>query len=115
MASVSRPFPITVVALLAGLMALAGIAFGALGIAGGAGAYGVASLVVGVIYFLCAYGLWSLKGWAWMLSVIAQLLNIVTALVPLASKGSVVWVQLVVAVLILLYLNSGGVKRAFGR
>jgi hypothetical protein len=115
MAGASRPFPITVVAILAGLGALAGIVFGALGIVGGAGVYGAVSVIVGVLYLVCAYGLWSLKGWAWMLSVLAQVLNIVAAFVPLANGGSIAWVQLGVGAIILLYLNSSGVKRAFGR
>jgi hypothetical protein len=119
MAGASRPFPITVVAILAGLGALASIVIGALGIAGGAAVYGGVTLVVGLIYFFCAYGLWSLKGWAWMLSVVAQILTIVSVFVPLATGGSIAWAQvapqIVVAAIILLYLNSSGVKRAFGR
>ena len=115
MAGASRPFPITVVSILAGLGALSGIVFGALAIAGGAGVYGAVALILGLLYLVCAYGLWSLQGWAWMLSVIAQILNIVGAFVPLTNGGSIAFVQLGVAVIILVYLNSGGVKRAFGR
>ncbi len=115
MAGASRPFPITVVSILAGLGALSGIVFGGLALAGGGGVYAVVALVLGLLYLVCAYGLWSLQGWAWMLSVLAQILNIVAAVAPLASGGSVAFVQLGVAVIILAYLNTGGVKRAFGR
>ncbi len=115
MAGASRPFPITVVPILAGLGALSGIVLGGLALAGGGGVYAVVVLVLGLLYFVCAYGLWSLQGWAWMLSMLAQILTIVASVAPLASGGSVAYVQLIVAVIILLYLNSGGVRKAFGR
>jgi hypothetical protein len=128
-----RPMGIRVLAILAMLGGALGIAsaLGMLGLGGvvaasGAGAIGGIGVGLGGVFLIGAvlnlvfgFGAWNLKGWAWWLGVIGTTLHIVSAigsftlggghLLNLASAGTLV------NILILVYLLTPGVQRAFGR
>lgn len=85
-----------------------------------------ASMVVGVVFFILfgliglwvAWGLFNLKGWAWLTTLIFQGIGIVGNLANLASgidsPGSIV-LQLVISGVVIYYLLRPNVKRAFGK
>jgi uncharacterized membrane protein (DUF2068 family) len=73
-------------------------------------------LVLGALYFLVGFGLWTLKPWAWMLTVIlcgiGLALNLVQALSGEVVGGSF---GLIVNGFVLWYMMRPHVKTAFGR
>ncbi len=75
-------------------------------------------LVSGVLSLVFAYGAWYLKPWAWMLGLVAEglavLSNLVNLILGYSNFGSFL-VSLVVAGVIIYYLMTPEVKRAFGR
>jgi uncharacterized membrane protein (DUF2068 family) len=78
---------------------------------------GVIALISGVVGLLAGYGLFTLKGWGWTLAVVFAIANIVSNLLSLFRGVNVVGaiVGIVISGLILYYLNTPTVKRAFGK
>lgn len=77
---------------------------------------GVALLVQGLLQLVTAYGLFTLKGWAWALAVILQIFSLAVngfQLVRGQMGGPVIGI--LIAAGILYYLFRPHVKRAFGR
>lgn len=137
--SISRPMGVTILAVLAligGVLGLIGglgiIAGGALigGIVGGTAgvAFGGFAFVVGIVTLglavadlFFAYGAWTLKPWGWSLGVILQLASLVWIAISAVLSGDLVGslvasaISIAIALVILYYLNTPGVKQAFGR
>lgn len=135
-----RPMGVTILAVLAaigGVLGLCGsltiIGLGGVlgGLAAGLGApvadaaalggltviFGVLSLVLAVLYLIFAYGAWTLQPWAWILGIAGAILSLVLSLINVlqgAGIGSQL-VSIIIAGVILYYLNTPDVKRAFGR
>jgi uncharacterized membrane protein (DUF2068 family) len=78
---------------------------------------GVVALISGVIGLIAGYGLFTLKGWGWTLAVIFAVANIVSNLLSLFQGANIVGaiIGIVISGLILYYLNTPTVKRAFGK
>lgn len=127
-ATVARPTGVTVIAVVIGIggviLALAGIVvlvggsflFGALLGAGGAMAgvvAGVIVLVIAALYLYTAWGAWNLKNWAWVVSLILAALGVLGSLTGLRSAGN--WLGLVLNAVVIYFLFTPDVKRAFGR
>jgi uncharacterized membrane protein (DUF2068 family) len=135
-----RPTGVTILAILAAIggilllcPSLAAIGLGGLvggvvgsqfGVAAGAATgglvaiLGVVALVLAVLELAFAYGAWGLKPWAWTLGVAAEIISIVLTLIRLVSfRGSLGGeiINLAIAAIILYYLMTPEVKRAFGR
>lgn len=128
-----RPTGVTVLAVLAAIggvlgiiggLALAGLGSLAAGLAGsadlGALAFvvGGAELVVGALYIAFAIGAWGGRPWAWATGIVVALANIVLPIVWViigASSVASAAVSVVIAGVILYYLNQPSVKRFFGR
>lgn len=130
MSGTSRPLGITIISILSGLGGLsylffgvAALGFGGLATAGGASAsvaaptmaVGVVYLVLGLVTLFCAYGLWALKSWAWMVAVVVQLIGLATVVLAAVTGSGLNIVSAAISILIVGYLMSGGVKSAFGR
>jgi len=135
-----RPMGVTILAVLAaigGVLGLCGsltiIGLGGVlgGLAAGVGApaadaavlggltviFGVLSLVLAVLYLVFAYGAWMLKPWAWMLGIAGAILSLALSLINIlqgAGIGSQL-VSVIIAGVIIYYLNTPDVKKAFGR
>jgi len=114
-----RPLGVTLIAILLALNGVASIiaAVGTLG----PGYLGVADAAFGVLFgallIFLAYGMWTLRLWAWYATLIIEGLNAVFALItlilaPLLASN---WVSLVLAVIIIGYLLQPGVRAAFGQ
>lgn len=131
-----RPSGITILAILAaigGVLGLLGgiclITGGALlgGVLGASGAgvgvgiwsvlAGLLILATGVLDLAFAYGAWMLMPWAWMLGIIAEGVALLSALLNLLNGGSFFsfLVSAAIAGVILYYLFTPEVKKAFGR
>ena len=134
-----RPLGITILAVLAIIGGILGICGGLSGIVGGsflgglaasAGAsnaaalggmlavYSIVSLAFAVAYLAFGFGAWTLRPWAWMLGMVLAGLSVVFQLVALVAGwttfgGAII--PLVVDGVIIYYLLTPDVKKAFGR
>ncbi len=126
-----RPTGVTILAILAliggilmiigGILALTGSAFLATQGEGGVAALviiiGLIMLVTGVLDLVFAVGAWSLKPWAWTLGIIVWAIGLVLAIVQGATSGN--WgnqaISIIISIIVLYYLNTRGVKEAFGK
>ena len=79
-------------------------------------AMGIAFVVLGLLQLFTAYGLFTLKGWAWLLAVVMQVLSLVLNGIQIfrGQVGGAVVAALIAGGL-LDYLFRPHVKRAFGR
>jgi hypothetical protein len=68
-------------------------------------------LILGLISFLLAYGLWTGKGWAWTLTFIFSIIGMLLGLVSLPFGIIIILID----VLILYYLTRPHVKAFFGK
>src|SRR5262245_61360082 len=89
----NRPLGVTILAVLAfinGVLSILGGLFlsgmaGAATAQGSAGAgsavmaVGIVSIVLGVLYLICGFGLWTLKPWAWTLAIVVNILALLAA------------------------------------
>lgn len=71
---------------------------------------GVILLIMGIINFIIGWGLWTLKGWAWLLALIFGIINIILGIYPTIN-----WISIIINLIIVLYLWQPDVKAAFGR
>ena len=70
-----------------------------------------------VLWALIAWGLLSLKPWAWLFTIVVAVLGLLSAGLALlgGSDLSAMLPALVIDAIILIYCMTSGVKRAFGR
>ncbi len=133
-----RPLGVTLIAILSllsglggvlkglALLGVGGLAIAAIGgvypvagaiIGGIAGIAGIIGLVNGLFTLGFSYGAWKLKGWAWAIGVATQWAAIIWSglviLGPGVLRGQLG--HLLVAGVVLFYLYTPEVKRAFGR
>jgi hypothetical protein len=107
----------------AGLAAMAGRGGGMGGPLAAMGAFaGVACLILAVLYLINGVGLWKLRGWGRLLTIVLlvigvvfEVMGIVRALAPM-HVGFIVWELIMIAidVWILTYMFKPHVKQAFG-
>lgn len=71
---------------------------------------GVAT-IVGILYLLTAYGLWTGKGWARMLALVLLVLDIIGGLLTL--PGGII--TIIIAAVLLWYFMTPAVKAFFGQ
>jgi hypothetical protein len=133
--SASRPTAVTVIAVLliiggalGVLGGLAGLFLGAaVGVAGGSGEAAAAgglvallsivAIVLSLVNFVIAYGLWTLKPWAWIATLVLEGISILLSLGNVVSgngAGGAVF-GIAIAGVIIYYLMQPNVKQAFGR
>lgn len=72
-------------------------------------------LLTGVLGLVLAWGLFTLKGWAWLLTLIFQGLNVLSNLSSFGSNPGGAVLGIVIAAVIIYYLLRPEVKRAFGK
>jgi|SRR5688572_21741263 hypothetical protein len=129
----TRPTGITILAILAGIagvlgllggLALFGIGAAIGGAVGGVGGaafgtiFGLGLIALSIAYLAFAYGAWGLKPWAWTLGVASQIIGLVLTLLQIVTgnqsiTGAIIGIAL--NLIILYYLDTPDVRRAFGR
>ncbi len=109
------------------LLAVAALIFGGLGLAAAASLATAGTPDANLRFFftffdaalslLVAYGFWMLRAWAWWLGVVLTSFGLVVGVTSLPGASSVasVLLPLIVRCLIMAYLLTSGVRRAFGR
>ncbi len=134
-----RPMGITILAILGIIGGVLGILGGCGVVAGGAllgaagvqagesnvgalggllSVYGILLLVISVAWIVFGIGAWTLKPWAWMLGLILVGASIVLSLLSIIAGWSTIGSQIISIVIdavIVYYLMTPDVKRAFGR
>jgi hypothetical protein len=113
-----RPLGVTIIAILqliSSILLLFG-GFGSFVIGMATMPFGFILLIVGAVFlffgligFIIGWGLWTLKGWAWMIAFILNLLSVILAILSFDI------ISLIIPLIIVIYLNQGEVKAAFGR
>lgn len=114
----SRPFGVTLIAILAVLGGigsfLSGLAVIAilplLGII-----LGGILIVIGLAYFAVAYGLWKGLNWAWVITLIVSVIGIIVGLVSLAVGNMGAIFHVIVNAIVIYYLYRPNVKAYFGK
>ncbi|MFB2938441.1 hypothetical protein ACE1B6_24605 [Aerosakkonemataceae cyanobacterium BLCC-F154] len=80
--------------------------------------FAIILIIIGLIGFLLAYGLYTLKGWAWLIALTLNILSIFSSLSAIifnpTKKGGDTF-GLIIASVIVYYLLRPEVKRAFGK
>jgi hypothetical protein len=123
-----RPTGVTILAVLAALGGIFGILAGlallglgsfvaATGLGGLAFVFGLIVLVLGIAELALAYGFWTAKPWAWQYGILLQVVSVLVAVVEVVlgyATISGVIIGIVVAGIIVYYLNTPDVRRYFG-
>jgi hypothetical protein len=121
-AVVKRPLGVTIIAILLFIAGVSGIlsALAGFGVFGGHKvmiATPILLLIVSLVQMSVASGLWQLLRWAWLTAVVVVVVTIIVNVIGIFAKVQLpsVIISLVIDVIVLLYLNSGGVRRAFAK
>jgi hypothetical protein len=75
----------------------------------------VVFLILGILSFILAFGLWTGKHWAWVSTVILSVIGIALSVVGAILGNYLDVVLIVLYVLMLAYLSTNGVRAFFGR
>jgi len=132
----TRPTGVTVLAVLSiisGVLSLLGgfgaLLLGGLATVGGAAqgnadaaALGIVAVVIavtllitGALSLVVAYGLWTLRGWAWITAIVLQVIGLAMNGFNLFQGSSGAVFSIAIAVVVLYYLFRPNVKEAFGK
>jgi hypothetical protein len=79
------------------------------------GILGVVMIVIGVLSFFTAFGVWNGRSWAWTLSVVLTILGLLFGLIFLFGSLILQIVWIVVYAVIIYYLYRPNVKFFFGK
>jgi hypothetical protein len=112
----NRPLGVTVLALLQLLGALALFIVGALAMIVVLLAPSLVLLLLaaipltlGIIGFILFKGLWNLKSWAWIWTIVVNLLTIITSLNNISANI----ISIAISLIIVIYMFSPGIKSHF--
>ena len=79
---------------------------------------GYIGIITAVVQIIVAFGLTSMKKWAWVLAIIAVVLNVLQGVLGIFAGGSLAFIcgslGLIVPVIILFYLLRPEIRTAFG-
>lgn len=116
-----KPTGVLILALLQLISALAWIAVGVILLMAGTGTIldiilmflAFFPLLIGIIGLILFYGIWTLKGWAWMWTLIIGLLGIIAGLTASNIFDLMTLLALGLSVIIVIYLLLPGTKSHF--
>jgi hypothetical protein len=110
----SHPLGVTILSILAGISGIVGIVVGIIAslIIPPAGVVGI---VIGLIWLGLAWGLWTGKGWAWIITVIIAIISIIFNIFGAVTGHVDQIISLIIAAVMLYYLFRPNVKAYFGR
>ncbi len=118
-----RPLGITIISILLFIQAIFEIIVGIIAFVGTTLASPLAGLLVGwiplaigVLLFILAWGLWTLKPWAYWATLIVEIVSIVTHFLGYGQTHSILAIISggIISIIIVIYLLvDGNVRRAF--
>ena len=76
---------------------------------------GSIAIVLGIVWFVLAWGLLTGKGWAWIITLILAIISVIFSIVGIASGGAPSIISLIINGVILYYMYRPNVKSYFGR
>ena len=113
----ARPLGITIISIILGIEGVLGIISGIVLLsAGGAlGTLGIITLILGVLHLVLAWGLWTLKTWAFWGTVILEVLVLIDAIFGLGQGQMATGIfSIIFAVVVLIYMFADrNVRAAF--
>jgi uncharacterized membrane protein (DUF2068 family) len=113
LSSQMRPLGVTIIAILVALGGVLGIIF-ALAALAAAPALAIYGLIIGVLYLVLAWGLWTLKPWAFWTTVIFEAIGLIGAIIGLVQRQGTSVVSLIFPIVVLVYmLMDRNVRAAF--
>ncbi|HVK63342.1 MAG TPA: hypothetical protein VM694_02650 [Polyangium sp.] len=73
-------------------------------------------VAVGIAMFAVAWGLFTLRAWAWVVTLGVQAVNALFAIIAVASAPSAwpTWLAIAIAAVVIFYLTRPNVRLAFG-
>ena len=69
--------------------------------------------IAGLVVLGLGYGLWQVRGWAWMWTVLIILLDLVLEVITIFTGGSINWFSFLLSLAILIVLFLPGVRSAY--
>lgn len=110
----ARPLGITIIAIIMAVQGILGIIGGILSL-GVASSVGIIALILGVLYLVLAWGLWTLKPWAFWGTVILEVLTILNGIFGLTQGVVATGIgSLIFAIVVLIYMFADrNVRAAF--
>jgi hypothetical protein len=125
----SRPVGVTIIAVLLGIQGALEVIYGMLVLISAPGfvsIYGNTAIVVrvspwaflisGVLALILAYGLWTLRSWAFWITVILEVINLIGGAIQLFTTyypWAVLLSMIVPAVILIYFLADSNVRQAF--
>jgi hypothetical protein len=111
----ARPLGISIIAVIMAIQGVLGILGGILLLAGGVPALGLITLILGVLYLVLAWGLWTLKPWAFWGTVILEVLTLINGIFGLGlGRATSGILSIIFAVVVLVYMFADrNVRQAF--
>jgi hypothetical protein len=79
----------------------------------GLGLSSLYSIAWGLLALFFAWGLWNLKNWARVGTLVLQFINLAIAIFVLIGSGTLNWVGAILSVVIIVYLLQERVRQAF--
>ena len=76
---------------------------------------GSIAIVLGIVWFVLAWGLLTGKGWAWIITLILAIISVIFSIVGIVSGGAPSIISLIINGIILYYMYRPNVKSYFGR
>jgi uncharacterized membrane protein (DUF2068 family) len=71
------------------------------------------ALIIALLYIILGLGLFSLAGWAWYADIIFAIFNLIVIFWNILVGGAIPWITLILNLIIVIYLNQGGIKSKF--
>ena len=115
----SRPLGITIIAIIMAIQGILGIIGGIVLLTGGAGTgsvgIGLFTLILGVLYLILAWGLWTLQAWAFWTTVVIEVIALINGILGfVGGRPAVGWLSIILPIIILIYLFADrNVRAAF--
>ena len=116
----SRPLGITIIAIILAIQGILGIIGGILLLAGSGGSgplvlAAIITLVLGVLYLILAWGLWTLQPWAFWTTVVLEVIALINGIFALGQHNAGPGIiGIVIALIVLIYLFADrNVRAAF--
>ncbi len=110
----NRPLGVTIIAILAILGGI-GSLVGGIALVAIIPLLGAALIIIGLVYFGVAYGLWQGLKWAWIITLIVTVLAFISGLGSIIVGNVGAAIPVIINAIIIYYLFRPNVKAYFGK